>query len=42
MIMDKPINCIYCDNDGFCRVYSNSDVAWKCSGNGDCEKFKED
>lgn len=40
--MEKPINCAHCDNDGCCRFYSNYDVMYKCSGNGDCEKYTEE
>ena len=33
--------CAYCDEQGFCKKYSNSDVVWKCPGNGDCEGYWE-
>ena len=39
--MERPIDCVHCDNDGFCRIYSDADVAFKCPGNGDCEKYVE-
>ena len=37
----EKFNCAHCDSDGFCRVYSSYDVAYKCPGDGDCEKYVE-
>lgn len=35
------LDCAHCDNDGFCRVYSDCSVVWKCPGDADCEKYVE-
>ncbi len=35
------MNCVHCDQYGFCRLYSDFDVDVICPGNGDCDGYVE-
>ena len=35
------MNCLYCDDLGFCELYSNDAVVWKCKKDADCEGYVE-
>ena len=36
------MQCKYCDDQGFCDLYSNDAVVWKCKGVADCEDYVEE
>ena len=37
----EHFNCAHCNEYGFCRIYSDSDVDIPCPGNGDCDRYVE-
>lgn len=34
------MSCMYCDDLGFCELYSNDAVVWKCMD--ECKDYRED
>ena len=34
-------DCAHCDENGFCKLYSEYDLVWKCPGNADCGGYQE-
>ena len=36
------MNCQYCDAWGFCKLYSNDAVVWKCSKDPNCKDYVEE
>ena len=35
------MNCVYCNEYGFCRKYSSLEADVPCPGNGDCDGYVE-
>lgn len=33
--------CKHCDDQGFCRRYSNASVVWKCTEDASCKGYEE-
>lgn len=34
-------NCRYVDDQGFCRLFSNDSVVWKCNEDAGCKGYAE-
>jgi hypothetical protein len=35
------MNCLKCDERGFCTKYSNDAVVWRCENKEDCASFEK-
>lgn len=38
----EKFDCIHCDRHGFCKLYSNDAVVWKCKNDASCDGYVED
>ena len=40
--MGEVKSCRHCDDMGFCELYSNDAVVWKCKEDAECEGYVEE